>query len=126
MSLALGVGGRPMETCEHCGGQFETAAAIGARCPSCNRWSERILVGLLRHPEPAVRGNAASSAVLVARTERLIRALAVAVRDPVTSVRQDAGVALFICGREAGGAVPEVIEALRDPDLKVCRLAAAS
>jgi HEAT repeat protein len=63
---------------------------------------------------------------LVEWTERLIRALAVALRDPDTHVRQDAGVALFISGREAEVVVPELIEALADPDLKVRRLAAAA
>ena len=112
-----------MRTCEHCGRQVATTAA---NCPHCLWWSESVLLQLLRHPEPDVRGQAAFDAVFAHRTERLIRALAVALRDPVTTVRQQAGVELFICGREAIAAIPELIEALGDCDLKVRRLAAAS
>src|SRR5262245_58203689 len=112
-----------MRNCDHCGRQVEATAA---KSPHCLWWSEGVLVGLLSHPEASIRIQALSDAVLVDRSERLIRALAVALRDPVTSVRQDAGVALFICGREAVAAVPELTAALYDLDLKVRRLAAAS
>ena len=78
-----------MRTCEHCGRQVATTAA---NCPHCLWWSESVLLQLLRHPEPDVRGQAAFDAVFAHRTERLIRALAVALRDPVTAVRQQAGV----------------------------------
>ncbi len=112
-----------MRTCEECGRQV---AADAAECPHCRWWSEEILVELLRHPEPKVRERAGFDAVFVKRTERLIGALAVALRDPVAIVRQQARVALFICGREAAAAVPELIEALSDSDLMVRRVAAAS
>jgi HEAT repeat protein len=112
-----------MRTCEYCGHQVE---AESAKCPHCRRWSEEVLLALLRHPEACVREQAGFDAVFVERTPRLLRALAVALRDPVTAVRQQAGVALFICGRVAVAAVPELIEALDDSDLKVRRLAAAS
>jgi HEAT repeat protein len=112
-----------MRICEHCGGQVEAAAA---KCPHCLWWSEEVLVGLLQHSERGVREQAGFDAVFVQRTERLTRALAVALRDPATAVRQQAGVALFICGQEGAAAIPELIEALEDPDLIVRRLAAAS
>jgi HEAT repeat protein len=112
-----------MRTCEHCGCQVEATAA---QCSHCRWWSEEILVRLLRHPEPGVRKQAAFDAGFVQRSERLIRTLAVALRDPVPAVRQQAGVQLFICGREAAAAIPELIGALGDCDLIVRRLAAAS
>jgi HEAT repeat protein len=112
-----------MRTCEHCGRKVEATAA---ECPHCRSWSEAGLVQLLQHPDPRVRQQAAFDAVFAPRTERLIRALAVALRDPVPAVRQQAGVELFICGREAVAAIPELIEALGDCDLRVRRLAAAA
>jgi HEAT repeat protein len=112
-----------MRTCDHCGRQVE---ATVAKCLHCLWWSEAVLVELLRHPEPAVREQAAFDAVFAQRTERIIRALAAALRDPVAAVRLQAGVELFICGREAAAAIPELIEALGDCDLKVRRVAAAS
>jgi HEAT repeat protein len=99
--------------------------ATAAKCPHCRWWSEAVLVQLLQHPEPGVREQAASDAVFAQTTERLIRALAVALHDPVIAARHRAGVELFICGRAAAPAIPELIEALGDCDLKVRRLAAA-
>jgi len=83
-------------------------------------------VRLLKHPDPRVRERAGFDAVFVDRTERLVRGLAACLSDPATPVRQQAGVALFICGSEAALAVPELIEALGDSDVIVRRLAAAS
>jgi HEAT repeat protein len=112
-----------MWTCEHCGRQTEGEAA---QCPHCRRWSEEALVRLLQHPNPRVREQAGFDAVFVDRTERLVRGLAACLSDPETHVRQQAGVALFICGSEAAPAVLELIEALGDDDVIVRRLAAAA
>lgn len=112
-----------MRTCEHCGGHAESESA---KCPHCSRWSEAALVGLLRHPDAAIRLRACHDAVNVPWSEPLIRGLAVALRDSDAAVRQQAGVALFIAGPEAAVAVPALIEALGDPDLMLRRLAAAA
>lgn len=83
-------------------------------------------MALLRHPDAATRHRACHDAVFVPWSESLLRGLAAALRDPDAAVRQQAGVALFISGREAALAVPELIEALGGPDLAVRRLAAAA
>jgi HEAT repeat protein len=112
-----------MRTCERCGSQVD---AESPKCPHCLWWSDEVLVKQLQHPNAAIRERAGFDAVYVDRTQRLIRGLAAALRDPVTPVRQQAGVALFICGREAEAAIPELIEALADSDLIVRRVAAAA
>ena len=78
-----------MRTCEYC---RQPVAATTAKCPHCLGWSEAVLVQLLQRPEPSIRAQAGFDTVFAQRTERLIRALAVALRDPVTAVRQQAGV----------------------------------
>jgi HEAT repeat protein len=112
-----------MLICEHCNRQADVDSA---RCPHCLWWSEGVLVRLLQHEDARVREQAGLDAVFVERTPRLIRTLATALRDKITAVRQQACVALFICGREAAIVVPELIEALTDHDIKVRRVAAAS
>src|SRR5207248_3326690 len=81
---------------------------------------------LLQHSEAAVREQAAFDAVFVERSDQLVRALAAALCDPAVAVRRQAGVALFICGREAEAAIPQLIEAFGDPDVIVRRVAAGS
>src|SRR5262245_54959328 len=112
-----------MGTCEHCG---DTLGSTTANCPKCQWWSEEVLFELLRHHDATVRAQAASDLVYLVPSEQIVLALAAALGDPALTVRQAAGLQLFICGRRAEPAVPALIEALDDPDVVVRRSAAAA
>src|SRR5689334_8760845 len=112
-----------MRTCSYCGEQVNEAVA---KCPRCLAYSRDALLRLLRDPAPNVRAQAASDLVFLVSDEEIVRALAVALRDPAVAVRQAAGLELFICGAKAEPAMDALVAALDDSDLKVQRMAAAS
>ena len=72
-----------------------------------------------------VRKTAADNCVFVTPTETLIEALGNTLTDAEFDVRAAAGVTLFIAGSSVGCIVPQLVVALDDSDIRVCRLAAA-
>jgi HEAT repeat protein len=109
--------------CVKCGGDLSMNAQ---KCPACGYWSEDALLKLLKDADPRVRKQAASDLIFLVPSERMVLALAKALRDVDAGVRQEAGLRLFICGNRAGAAIPELIAALDDAEIVVQRFAAAA
>jgi HEAT repeat protein len=112
-----------MPLCEHCGKELPEHAR---KCSTCGRWSETVLLGLLHNPERQVRIEAINELAFVCASEQMVLALANALHDADAGVRQEAGLQLFICGKQAGAAISDLVEALADEDVVVRRLAAAT
>lgn len=85
------------------------------------------LVGLLKHPDPAVRWNAARALGKLEITAKpAVPDLVAAMSDPDAEVREHAAEALGDIGPPAADAVPALVKVLADPDYRVRRDAVRS
>lgn len=78
------------------------------------------LTGLLAHPDPAVRWNAARALGKIGGPSKPAAAAIVAqLADPVPLVREHAAEALGDIGPAVADAIPDLVKALADPEWKV-------
>ena len=110
-----------MNVCPHC----ESKLLDVSHCGECHQYFVEGLVANLKSSDPVVRKTAADNCVFVPCSEPLIEALGNALSDSEFDVRASAGVTLFIAGSSVGSIAPQLIVALDDSDIRVCRLAAA-
>ena len=110
-----------MNVCPHC----ESKLLDTSHCGECHQYFVEGLIANLKSSDPAVRKTAADNCVFVSWSEPLIQALGNALTDSESDVRASAGITLFIADSSVGCVVPQLIAALDDSDIRVCRLAAA-
>ena len=110
-----------MNVCPHC----ESKLLDASHCSECRQYFVEGLIANLTSSDPVVRKTAADNSVFVTPTKPLIEALGNAITDTELDVRASAGITLFIAGSSIGCIVPQLIVALDDSDIRVCRLAAA-
>ena len=110
-----------MNVCPHC----ESKLLDASHCGECCQYFVDGLIENLASSDPMVRKTAADNCVFVTPTETLIEALGNTLTDAEFDVRAAAGVTLFIAGSSVGCIVPQLVVALDDSDIRVCRLAAA-
>ena len=110
-----------MNVCPHC----ESKLLDASHCSECRQYFVEGLIANLSSSDPVVRKTAADNCVFVTPTKPLIEALGNTLTDTDSNVRASAGVTLFIAGASVDCIVPQLIVALDDSDIRVCRLAAA-
>lgn len=103
-------------------GRFPEVEAIRAVSDYKRHAAEAVpqLAGLLGHPDPAVRWNAARALGKIGAPAKPAAAAIVAqFNDPVSLVREHAAEALGDIGPAVAETVPDLVKALQDPDWKV-------